>query len=186
VDAAHESATTLRFEAIYERHVRAVTAYCSRRLPDDHVADAVADTFLVAWRRIVDVPDGDAERLWLYRVAHRTVGHTWRSARRRRRLVNRVAARRPASSAGPEEAALDGEDVRRVLAAADRLKPIDAEVLRLSVWERLDPGEIASVLEITPNAVHQRLYRAKQRLIREYDAIGNRTFSEASGSGGTR
>ena len=27
------------------------------------------------------------------------------------------------------------------------------------------------MLEITPNAVHQRLYRAKQRLIREYDGL---------------
>jgi hypothetical protein len=34
----------------------------------------VADTFLVVWRRIESVPDGDAERLWLYRVAHRVLG----------------------------------------------------------------------------------------------------------------
>ena len=171
VEVGGVSVATARFEGLYERHVRSVTAYCARRLPVDQVADGVADTFLVVWRRIDDVPDGDAERLWLYRVAHRIVGQGWRSARRRRRLVDRVASRRVIGSAGPEEVALDGEDVRRVLAAADRLKPTDAEVLRLSMWERLGPAEIAEVLEITPNAVHQRLHRAKQHLVGEYDAM---------------
>lgn len=179
---------TARFEALYERHVRAVTAYCARRLPEDQVADAVADTFLVVWRRIGDVPDGDAERLWLYRVAHRVVGHGWRSARRRRRLTARVASRRPVGVAGPEESVVDGDEVRRVLAAADRLKSTDVEVLRLFVWERLGPAEIASLLEITPNAVHQRLHRAKQHLVRAYDATGSRASSEATGPerGGAR
>lgn len=185
---ADVSVATARFEALYERHVRVVTAYCARRLPDDQVADAVADTFLVAWRRIGDVPDGDAERLWLYRVAHRVVGHRWRSARRRRRLTVRVASSRPVGVVGPEEAAMDDDDVRRVLAAVACLKSTDAEVLRLSVWERLDPTEIASVLEIAPNAVHQRMHRAKQHLIREYDATGTRASSETTTyeAGGTQ
>jgi RNA polymerase sigma-70 factor (ECF subfamily) len=173
-------ASTERFEALYERHVRAMTAYCARRLPDDQVDDGVADTFLVVWRRIDDVPDGDAERLWMYRVAHRVVGHAWRSSQRRRRLTSRVGWRPPVRAAGPEESAVDGDDVRRVLAAAERLKPTDAEVLRLFVWERLGAGEIAAVLEITPNAVHQRLHRAKQHLVREYNATGSRHLSAAT------
>jgi RNA polymerase sigma-70 factor (ECF subfamily) len=170
VEAPDESVATSRFEALYRHHVRAMTAYVARRLPADQVADAVADTYLVVWRRIGDVPDGDAELLWLYRVAHRVVGHAWRSSKRRSRLTARVGSRRPVGTTGPEETAIDGEDVRRVLMAAERLKPNDAEVLRLSVWERLAPAEIASVLDIAPNAVHQRLHRAKQHLIREYDA----------------
>lgn len=169
---AGSDAATARFEAVYERHARALTAYCARRLQAAQVDDAVADAFLVVWRRIDDVPTGDAERLWLYGVAHRVVGHAWRSSKRQRRLTARVGARRPVGAAGPAETAMDGDDVRRVLAAADRLKPTDAEVLRLSVWERLAVAEIAAVLEITPNAVHQRLHRAKQHLIREYDATG--------------
>ncbi len=182
------SVATARFESLYERHVRAVTAYCGRRLPDDLVADGVADTFLVVWRRIDDVPDGDAERLWLYRVAHRIVGQGWRSAQRRRRLGVRVASLRPVGPADTEEAVIDGDDARRVLAAAARLKPTDAEVLRLAVWERLGPAEIAEVLEITANAVHQRLHRAKQHLVREYDAMARTPRNESTHveSGGER
>ena len=182
------SVSTGRFEGLYERHVRAVTAYCGRRLPADQVADGVADTFLVAWRRIDDVPDGHAERLWLYRVAHRVVGQGWRSARRRRRLSGRLAALRPLGAAGTEDAVVDGEDRDRVLAALERLGPNDVEVLRLSVWEGLAAAEIAEVLEITPNAVHQRLHRARQHLVREYDTVGNRSTSGTTPmqSGGER
>lgn len=188
VESARDPVATARFDVLYERHVRAVTAYCSRRLPDDQVADGVADTFLVVWRRIDDVPDGDAERLWLYGIAHRVVGHAWRSSQRRRRLTARVGSLRRIAVDSPEESAVDGEDVSRVLAAAARLKPTDTEVLRLFVWERLGAGEIASVLEITENAVHQRLHRAKQHLVREYDATGTPNPSEASktGRGGAR
>lgn len=188
VEVGGVSVATARFEGLYERHLRAVTAYCRRRLPADQVADGVADTFLVVWRRIDDVPDGDAERLWLYRVAHRVVGQGWRSARRHRRLSARVASLRPVGGSSTEEAVVDGDEVERVLEAMSRLKPADVEVLRLSVWERLSPAEIAEVLQMAPNAVHQRLHRARLHLLREYDALGHRSSiaSTPVESGGER
>ena len=36
--------------------------------------DAAADVFAVAWRRIEDMPEGDAKKAWLFGVAHRVVG----------------------------------------------------------------------------------------------------------------
>lgn len=161
----------MRFEALYARHSRAISAYCARRLSSDQVADAVADAFLVAWRRIDSVPDGDDERLWLYRVAHRTVGRRWRTSRRQQRLRTRLSSQRSLDEAGPEETAIDNSDIERVLTAASRLKPTDAEVLRLSLWEHLSPTEIGAVLDIAPNAVHQRLHRARHHLIREFGAV---------------
>ena len=50
------------YEALYARHYRQILAYCGRRLPSDDTLDAVADTFLVAWRRRDEIPAGDAER----------------------------------------------------------------------------------------------------------------------------
>lgn len=47
-----------------------------------------------------------------------------------------------------------------VLAALD---PLDAEVLRLTVWEELTPAEIAVVIGTTSGAVRTRLMRARRR-----------------------
>lgn len=71
----------------------------------------------------------------------------------------------------PEEAAIDGDETWRVLEAAARLDRADAEILRLYAWERLGASQIAAVLEIKPNAVHQRLHRARRQLVREFDLL---------------
>ena len=164
-----------RFETLYRRHLRAVTVYCARRIDPDRVQDAVAETFVVMWRRLDDIPDGEAGLLWLYRVASRVVGHDWRGSRRRRRLADRLASRRQSMPQTPEEATIDGDETRRVLEAAARLDRTDAEILRLFAWEGLGASQIAVVLEIKPNAVHQRLHRARQHLVREFDLLDSDT-----------
>lgn len=156
-----------RFEMVYDRCYPRVAAFCQRRLPADQADDAIAETFVVAWRRIDDVPEGAAALLWLYRVAHRTVGHHWRSRDRRTRLHTRLHAVPEDVTAGPEETAVSSVEVERVLRAADRLNDNDAEVLRLLCWENLDRDEIAEVLELTPNAVSQRIHRARRHLAKE-------------------
>jgi RNA polymerase sigma-70 factor, ECF subfamily len=55
-----------RFRLIFDQQRRAVLAYVLRRVDDpEDAADAVAETFLVAWRRLDDVPRGDGARPWL-------------------------------------------------------------------------------------------------------------------------
>ena len=186
LSAASSARDADRFELLYDRHVRAVTAFCARRLPDEQVSDAVAETFLVLWRRIDEAPRGDAELPWLYRVAYRVVGHAWRGARRRRRLHARLESQPSTGMQGPDDIVIDGDESQRVLAAAAQLKPTDAEVLRLSLWEGLGTADIAVVLQIAPNAVHQRLFRAKQRLVREYDRTDHRRSGDSHQEGGTR
>lgn len=61
-----------RFRAAYAAHVRALLAFSARRcdhLPD--AADIVADTRLVACRRIDAMPPDPDTRLWLFGVARR-------------------------------------------------------------------------------------------------------------------
>src|SRR5213082_3658785 len=45
-----------RFDEIYKRHRDDVTLYVQRRMAADAVADLVAETFLVCWRKLGDVP----------------------------------------------------------------------------------------------------------------------------------
>ena len=150
----------LAFAELYNRHRRSIQDYCRRRVAGDLVDDVVAETFLTAWRRLDDVPAGDGALLWLYRVAYRLVGHEWRSNARRVRL-----------------------EARFVLDAAACLGATDSEVLRLAAWEQLSIADISAVLEIAPNAVKQRLHRARRNLAREYRRLESRPTPDAPKGG---
>lgn len=172
------------FAELYWRCYRPVRHFCRRRLAEDLVDDAVAETFLTAWRRLADVPTGDQALVWLYGVAYRVVGHQWRSALRRRRLEVRLLSVGRRAAVGADETVLDEEESGLVLAAAARLGDTDAEVLRLSAWEQLGIADIAAVLHIDPNAVKQRLHRARRNLGREYRRLQPRPLSAPAAAKG--
>jgi RNA polymerase sigma-70 factor (ECF subfamily) len=175
------------FTDLYRRHHRRVRDFCRRRLSPDLVDDAVAEVFLTAWRRIADVPTGDEARLWLYGVAHRVVGHQWRTTARRRRLHDRLRSVESRPMAGADDGLADDDQLRLVVDAAAGLNPTDAEVLRLVAWEQLSAAQVAIVLGIAPNAVKQRLHRAKRNLAREYRRLESRqTSTPDAPKGGSR
>ena len=64
--------------------------------------------------------------------------------------------------------------MRRVLQASARLNEGDAEILRLVAWEHLSRDAIAEVLGINPNAVSQRIHRARANLTKEYVRLERR------------
>ena len=151
-----------RFERLYTEHGRAVLAYAVRRAADaDDAPDVVAETFVVAWRRLGDVPGGGAARLWLYGVARRQLANQHRSERRRERLAERLRAE---LRGGLEDMRIAAPQDGAVRAALAGLEPDDQEILRLSTWEELSPREIATVLQISQVAARSRLHRARRRL----------------------
>ena len=68
--------------SIYRRHSAAVLAYALRRCAPDDAADVASETFVVAWRRIADIPDEPAVRPWLFGVARRVLANQRRGIRR--------------------------------------------------------------------------------------------------------
>lgn len=152
----------VHFSRLYREQGRAVLAYALRRVEDrEDAADVVAETFLIAWRRLGEVPISDEARLWLYAVARRVIANLQRTERRRTRLGRRLAeslrtelATHPAPS---------GEAAEALRAMAD-LSDGDRELLLLVSWEELSPGEAAKVLEISSLAARSRLHRARRRL----------------------
>ena len=174
------------FAEFYRRHYRPIRDFCRRRVASDLVDDAVAETFLTAWRHLDDVPAGDEALVWLYRVAFRVIGHQWRSTARRRRLELRMRSLGRGFGSASDESVMDGEEHQLVLSAAARLGDTDAEVLRLVAWDQLSVVEIAAVLEIAPNAVKQRLHRAKRNLAREYRRLESPRATVVALKGATR
>ncbi len=157
-----------RFRSIYTAFERHVYAYCLRRIDRDQAIDCTAETFLVAWRRIGDVPAGEAALPWLYRTAHHVIGDRYRRRTRRRALVGALEANPSANSGDePEAVVVRREADAEVLAALRRLRPADQEVLRLAVWEELSHREIGELLGCSAHAVDQRVHRAAKRLGRE-------------------
>ena len=83
----------VRFSDMYERNARDLLGYALRRSPDaEDAADVVAETFLIAWRRLGEVPAGDETRLWLYGTARHVLANRDRGERRRDRLTERLRA----------------------------------------------------------------------------------------------
>ena len=62
-----------QFQQMYLTHRDAIWAYCVRRVHRDDVEDAVAEVFIVAWRKHDKAPDGDEMLPWLYGVARNIV-----------------------------------------------------------------------------------------------------------------
>jgi len=156
-------APTARFRRLFADTERELLAYALRRVdrPED-AADVVAETFLVAWRRMDTVPAGDEARLWLYGVARRQLANQHRGELRRSRLADRLRAELPvavASARSPED-----HRVAAVRAALAHLEEEDREILRLSSWEGLTPSEIAAVMGLPGVTVRSRLHRARKRL----------------------
>ncbi len=151
-----------RFRHVYAEHFDRVLGYALRRVarPED-AADVVAETFLVAWRRLADVPDEPRTRLWLYAVARRVLANQRRGDRRRLALGERLGAELAACA--PDHA-LAVVDRVRYAAALARLSMTDREIVMLHAWEELEPREIAEVLGISAVAARSRLSRARVRL----------------------
>ena len=80
------------------------------------------------------------------------------------RLRRKVAGLAPETVDGPERQVVKSDELRRTIAALDRLSSKDQEVLRLRAMERLDIDEIARVLDCSPEAARKRFERAAKRL----------------------
>ena len=151
-----------RFRRLYVETYWELLAYSLRRVPESVAQDVVADTFLVLWRRLDDIPDREVLP-WLYGVAGNIVMNQRRSSRRLERLRTRLLALpRPRRSGEADDT--DEREIGAVLDGLRQLKDDDREVLLLSVWEGLTNEQIAAAEGCSANAVAIRVHRARKRL----------------------
>lgn len=157
-----------RFRRLYDSNYEALFAFALRRCNDATEAhDAVADTFLVLWRRLHEAPPDEEVPLWLYGVARRVLANRRRTSLRTDRLVARLGqmAREEADMADVITYRAAAGAVVRSLA---HLRDDDREILLLASWEKLSTAEIAATIGCSPNAAAIRLHRARKRLTEVY------------------
>ena len=154
-----------RFNELYQAQYQTVLRYALRRTDPETARDAVAETFLVAWRRLDTVPADHAQATpWLYAVARNVLANADRSQRRAARVTAKLGHQRLAEFApDTDRAVLECARLERALA---RLTPADQEALRLVGWEELDVAEAALAMGCSSSTMAVRLHRARRRLER--------------------
>ena len=165
-----------RFAAVFEACAPRVFAYSRRHVELSSVEDIVSETFLVAWRRLDEVP---ADPLpWLLVVARNIM------ANHRRRLAREDQVQ--AGMAALERILLSTpvvEDVvvtrAELLAALAALTVLEREAVLLTAWDGLSDRDAAQVAGCSHRAFRVRLHRARRRLDRTLgpaaDAAGDDT-----------
>jgi RNA polymerase sigma-70 factor (ECF subfamily) len=126
--------------------------------PDD-AADLVGDVFLVAWRRVRQVPvDPDEARMWLFGVARKVLANHRRGRNRRDVLDARIREQ--------IAAAIEPDDTYRVeVREAVRALPDQlAEVVRLVHWDGFSLEETGRLLGIPASTARSRHARARELL----------------------
>jgi RNA polymerase sigma-70 factor (ECF subfamily) len=160
-----------RFTALYDQHYSRVLA-CARAWGTWQAAeDVAAETFLVAWRRLADLP---AEPLpWLLGVTANLVRNQLRAGGRHEALAERVAALSQ-TLANPDMADRVAErfTVQRALAT---LSERDQQTLTLVAWLDLTPKQAAAVVGCSAATFTVRLHRARRRLERALRASAGAT-----------
>jgi RNA polymerase sigma-70 factor (ECF subfamily) len=68
-----------RFERIWDEHRLQVLAYCLRRASGPGAEDACAETFLVVWRRLDEIPPPPGTILCIYGIARRVLSNQTRA-----------------------------------------------------------------------------------------------------------
>jgi RNA polymerase sigma-70 factor (ECF subfamily) len=156
------------FGELFERHARAVFAFCAHRTGDLALAEDLASVvFLEAWRRRRCVALAGASALpWLLGTANNVVRNQRRSLRRHRAALARLSA--SPVSASDEDEAIARIDAQRTLSAAlreiERLPRQQREALTLVLWSGLSYQEAADALGVPVGTVRSRVARARAAL----------------------
>lgn len=171
-------AEQVAFEQLFGETRADLLAYLVRRSTTaEDAADALAETYLIAWRKLDAIPEGEAARLWVFGVARNLL---MKGASRRRStnaLIERLS--RELETATVTEPA-DDDRSEALHAALAALPKSQREVALLTAWEGLTPKEIASVTSTPVNLVRVRLHRARARLKHDLDRRTGPVFRNAA------
>lgn len=163
------------FEAIYDRHQAAILSFCRHMLGSRcEGEDAAQQTFLSAYRHLVDSANPIVLRPWLYAIARNNCLSQLR-ARRALQPIDEVVSDRP-DTEGLIDQVQRRDDLRALLGDLAALPEQQRAALVLSELGDLSHREIADVLACEPNRVKALVYQARsslmaQRGARELDCV---------------
>lgn len=155
-----------------------VGAFAARRVGSDAAEDVVAETFLIAYRKLDHFDHrNDGARPWLLGICVKVIARhraaevaQWRALA----VASEHAHTPPVDSTAQTDARVDAHAVTRALAPAiARLSAGDRDVLLLHAWGDLTYEQIASALHIPVGTVRSRLNRVRRVLARAATTLGS-------------
>ncbi|MEQ4302564.1 RNA polymerase sigma factor [Plantactinospora sp. B6F1] len=152
-----------QFTSLYQEHYRQVYAYAVTRVGRRLADEVVAETFLVAWRRLPALPKA-APLPWLLAVARNVVGERYRAEERQQAVAAEMRAWITEAEVSVADVADGVAERAGVLTALAQLSDDDRELLTLVAWHGLSPGRAARVLGCSTATYYVRLHRARRRL----------------------
>lgn len=168
------------FARLFHENRRAVLGYALRRVGVEAAQDVLAETFLIAWRRRLEMPA--ATLPWLLGVARNVTRQHYRHDSQQTALADELTRLRSFTSDGEGDPA--GPVVERVavLQALGELSERDREVLILTGWDQLSNKDAAAVLQCSAATFAVVLHRARIRLARALHEQDTITDNESSAS----
>lgn len=156
-------------ELLYRGLHPAVLAFATSRVGGE-AEDLAADVFVAVAAGLVRFKGDERDlRRWVFSIAYRKVGESWRRTRRRKTDPTPLQDLAPRLPLGDAEAdALDGLSTSEALAAITRLGSPQAEVVLLRIVADLSVDEVAAIVGKRPGAVRALQHRALIRLAREF------------------
>lgn len=154
------------FDAVFAAYRRRLYWYMVRMTRRRDVAeDLLQDTFLRLARTARSLAPDTRLTAWLFTVAHRLVISWMRAEAVRAQLAGDLLPSEPADGLrSPAEALADSQTQLALERAFAQLAPPYREVALLVGVEGLVPSDVAQVLGVRPDAIRQRLSRARTQL----------------------
>ena len=164
-DAAAYEELVVTYQAIAFRTAYLVTGEAGE------AEDAAQSGFIKAFYALNRFKSGYPFRPWLLKIVANEARNRRRSAGRRVGLELRLAEGRPRSDAAPspEDAALDRERDRHLIAALQKLREEDRLVVAYRFFLGLSEAEIATVMACAKGTVKSRLSRSLKKLRSELE-----------------
>lgn len=142
-----------RFDELYRELAPRVAGYCRRRTDPEEAREVLAETFVLAWRKLESVPE-EAPLPWLLATARRILANR----RRARRATTQMSEGRVPDHADDVAGLLD---LQRAFA---KLSDDDRDTVALIAWDGLTVAEAAVVAGCSAGTFSVRLHRARKRL----------------------
>jgi RNA polymerase sigma factor (sigma-70 family) len=157
------------FEALVRRHQSLVCAVAYSACGDLALSEDVAqETFWIAWKQRDALEDPNRLRSWLCGIA-RNLGNNVR--RRQSHMVTAVVTEVAADRPGPAEEAVTREEQTLVWETLEQIPETYREPLVLFYREGQSVAEVAAALDLSEDAVKQRLSRGRSMLRERVAAV---------------